>query len=151
MDELERKTRKEEGKECSKIEPWDISYYSRAYKATLGVDEAEIRNYFPLEHTRDSILSIYEKLLNVSFHKQNDATVWHEDVQCYAVFEKENKDAAGKQPTGYFYLDLFPREGKYSHQCVYPLRPSFFPIQIRNKSLYRLINPFKGPLLPPYS
>lgn len=26
---------------------------------------------------------------------------------------------------GYFYLDLFSRDGKYAHQCVFPIVPSF--------------------------
>ena len=98
--------RKEEGEECTKIEPWDVSYYARAYKATLGVDEGKIRDYFPLEHTRDAILSTYEKLLNVTFEKQIDARVWHEEVECYAVYANEDTSKAA----GYFYLDLFPRE-----------------------------------------
>ena len=143
--------RKEEGEECTKIEPWDVSYYARAYKATLGVDEGKIRDYFPLEHTRDAILSTYEKLLNVTFEKQIDARVWHEEVECYAVYANEDTSKAA----GYFYLDLFPREGKYSHQCVYPLRPSFVsdgdievpPACVNIGNLSRSTDPSKPSLL----
>ena len=143
--------RKEEGNDVNKIEPWDIAYYTRAYKATLGVDEAEIRNYFPLEHTRDAILSTYEKLLNVTFKKEIEAEVWHDEVECYAVYENENNST----PAGFFYLDLYPREGKYSHQCVYPLRPSFVdndgkvvpPACVNIGNLSRSTDPTKPSLL----
>ena len=143
--------RKEEGEGCTKIEPWDISYYARAHKATLGVDEGKLREYFPLEHTRDAILSTYEKLLNVTFKKEKDAQVWHEEVECYAVYANEDASKAA----GYFYLDLFPREGKYSHQCVYPLRPSFVrddeaevpPACVNIGNLSRSTDPSKPSLL----
>ena len=143
--------RQEEGEACTKIEPWDISYYARAHKATLGVDEGKLREYFPLEHTRDAILSTYEKLLNVTFEKQTHAQVWHEEVECYAVYANEDTSKAA----GYFYLDLFPREGKYSHQCVYPLRPSFLsddeaevpPACVNIGNLSRSTDPSKPSLL----
>ena len=46
------------------------------------------------------------------------------DVECYGVRSASSDGTAG-EVLGYFYLDLFPRKGKYSHQCVYPLRPSY--------------------------
>jgi len=52
--------------------------------------------------------------------------VWHIDVECYVVRSKKSASTSDSSDIlGYFYLDLFPRPGKYSHQCVYPLRPSY--------------------------
>ena len=51
----------------------------------------------------------------------NDIT-WHDDVTMYAV-----KDTETQQLCGHFFLDLHPREGKYGHQCVIPIRPSYAP------------------------
>jgi len=118
--DLQKLKQEEEGPDAGPLESWDISYYSTKYKGTLGVDEAKIREYFPLEHVKQEILSTYQDLLGLTFTRV-DAEVWHEEVECYSVCE-----AGGEQKVlGFFYLDLFPRPGKYAHQCVYPLRPAF--------------------------
>lgn len=112
-----------DGDGCVCLDPWDILYYTRLYKAECaGVDEAAIRQYFPLEHVKHTILSIYEELLGLKFERVLDAQVWHEDVECYSV-RSMSSDAG--DVLGHFYLDIFPRKGKYSHQCVYPLSPSY--------------------------
>ena len=102
------------------LDPWDIAYYTTKHKMVHGVDEASLRQYFPLDHVKATILSIYEELLGLKYEHIVDAKVWHDDVKCYAV-----KSAEDGELLGYFYLDIFPRTGKYSHQCVYPLRPSY--------------------------
>ena len=58
---------------------------------------------------------------------------WAEDVALFAVYDQKAQDQAGEagktDPSafkiGYFYLDAFPRPGKYGHQCVVPLRASY--------------------------
>jgi len=120
LQELQKLKDAEEGPNAGPIENWDVSYFSTKFKATLGVDEAKIREYFPLEHVKREILSTYQSLLGLIFTRI-DAEVWHEEVECYSVREAEGE----QRILGYFYLDLFPRPGKYAHQCVYPLRPSF--------------------------
>jgi len=89
------------------------------------VDEAALRQYFPLDHVKNEILSIYQELLGLIFTRVYDAQVWHPEVQCYAVSEAGKDSGDDQPPLGFFYLDLFPRDGKYAHQCVYPLRPSY--------------------------
>jgi len=113
--------RQEESSE--ELHPWDISYFTRVHKATLGVDEGELQQYFPLDHVKGQILDIYEELLDLKFLKVEDAEVWHPDVECYAVMPANDSNL--DNAIGYFYFDIYPREGKYSHQCVYPLRPSY--------------------------
>lgn len=117
LSELKNEMYPQEGE----LQTWDMMYFMREYKTRFaGIDEAALRQYFPFEHVKQTILSIYEKLLGLKFVHEKDAEVWHENVECYSV-----SDADTCELQGYFYLDLFPRPGKYSHQCVYPLRSSY--------------------------
>ena len=64
-------------------------------------------------HVLSEIMRIYAEILNVSFKQlEGDGSVWHDDVQLYEVTDGKTGDVSG-----YFYLDLFPRPGKYGHQC----------------------------------
>jgi Zn-dependent oligopeptidase len=44
---------------------------------------------------------------------------WHADVKLYEVY-----DSASNEFIGHFYMDLFPRDGKYGHAAAFPLRGS---------------------------
>ena len=70
-----------------------------------------------MPHVVDSVLGIYQELLGVRFARV-DVPVWQAQVQAYNVF-----DAASNRPLGRFYLDLFPRPGKYDHFANFPLVP----------------------------
>ena len=104
------------------LQAWDMAFYMREYKSRFaGIDEAALRQYFPLEHVKNTILKLYEELLRLQFVRDDNMDVWHDDVECYSVSDSLTGDLKG-----HFYLDLFPRSGKYSHQCVYPLSPSYY-------------------------
>ena len=64
------------------IENWDYSFYARKLKEKLhNLDDEAIREYFPLEHVRREILSMYESLLGVEFRQfENAPNGWHETV-----------------------------------------------------------------------
>ena len=106
----------------NEINAADYTFFSRILKQKKhSLDDEAIREYFPLEHVRREILSMYESLLNVEFRQFDQApSGWHPDVQGFAVL-----DADSKGLIGHFYLDLFSRPGKFGHQCVVPLAPSF--------------------------
>jgi thimet oligopeptidase len=48
-----------------------------------------------------------------------DNKLWHEEAQTYVV-----SDAASGKPIAQLYVDLYPRDGKYNHAAVWPLRGS---------------------------
>ena len=81
------------------------------------VDAVEVQKFFPFEHVTTQLLSIYSQLLGLKFTKATDQPVWHEDVVCYLV-----TDAKDGHSVGYFYMDMFPRESKYSHAALFPLQ-----------------------------
>ncbi len=100
------------------FDQWDQTYYENQLRRTkYAVDENEIKQYFPVQHVVDSVLSIYQELLGVRFARSN-APVWQAQVQAYDV-----SDAATGKPLGRFFLDLFPRPGKYDHFANFPIVP----------------------------
>jgi len=87
------------------------SYYSNELRKKLfNVDGQKIREYFPFEQVKKGLFEVYQTLLGVMFRKMN-IPLWHPDVESYEVLDKG-------VVISYFFMDLFPREGKYGHACA---------------------------------
>ena len=102
------------------IDAWDVAYYDNLLRKTqYAVDTNEIRTYFPVDHVERAVFDIYAKILGVTFVQRTNPNVWSPDVTQWAV-----SDAATGRYIGDFYLDLFPRDGKYTHFASFPLLPN---------------------------
>ncbi|XP_068207968.1 thimet oligopeptidase-like isoform X1 [Palaemon carinicauda] len=103
-----------------KLDFWDFRYYMNQVEEKLyAVDQNEVRQYFPLEKVTSGLLGIYQTLLGLKFTQEPDADTWHDDVKLYRV-----NDAKTDEKMGYFFLDLYPRDGKFGHAAIFPLQPS---------------------------
>lgn len=108
------------GGDTDDMTSWNRAFYSRLQKEeTFNIDEEAISKFFPLNTVLKRLMDIYSELLNLRFVAVQD-TVWHADVAFYEV-----RDGDSGEVVGHFFLDLFPREGKFGHQCVLPIRPSY--------------------------
>ena len=73
-----------------------------------------MKKCFPTDRTIRNVFAIYQTLLGYTFTQITpSAPLWHDSVQLFEVRESD-------KVKGYFYLDLFPREGKYDHFAVFP-------------------------------
>ena len=95
---------------------WDIGFLkNKIIRDKFDIDEEKVREYFSLESTIKGCMNIYEDLFSIKFKEDKAAKVWHPDVKKYLVMS-EGKIIAG------IYLDLFPRDNKYSHAAQFGLR-----------------------------
>ena len=102
---------KETGDTNAQIHLWDWRYFANELKKQkYTVDEEALKVYFPYQHVLDGMFKIYQKIFGLKFQRLDAPYKWVPDLQLYAV-----ADAATGEPLGLFYLDMFPREGKYNH------------------------------------
>ncbi len=95
----------------AKIEVWDWRYYSnQRNKQKYAVDKEALRAYFPFQKVLDGMFNIYQNIFGLKFDKIVASYKWIDDLQLYLV-----TDSATGEPLGMFYLDMFPREGKFNH------------------------------------
>ena len=95
----------------AKIMVWDWRYYSNQLnKEKYAVDKEALRAYFPFQKVLDGMFNIYQSIFGLKFEKIVAPYKWIDDLQLYLV-----TDSASGEPLGMFYLDMFPREGKYNH------------------------------------
>lgn len=103
---------KDLGDPSARLAYYDIGYYIQQDKIHgYAVDDEAVREYLPLETVKEAMLELYATVLGLSFVREQ-FPAWHETVQWYRA---DNSDGS---PAGYFALDLFPREGKFSHAMM---------------------------------
>lgn len=99
------------GDKNAKLFYYEEGYWGNKLKEhKYGVKDEEVQQYFTLNHTTESIFSVYGELLGVTFKRINNYPVYEKNVPLYSVSDKKTGSIVG-----YFFLDLFPRSGKYSH------------------------------------
>jgi Zn-dependent oligopeptidase len=95
----------------SQIQPWDWRFYDTQQRRTdYGVDPFEVAAYFPLDGALGGMFDLVQETFGLEFREVPDPDVWHPDVRLFAIH-----DASSGEELAHFYLDLFPREGKYGH------------------------------------
>ncbi|MBC8021771.1 MAG: Zn-dependent oligopeptidase [Burkholderiales bacterium] len=100
-----------------RIYRWDVPYYAeKVRRERFKVDQEKLRKYFPTDKAVRYTLLVAETLYGVKFNEAK-VPVWHPDVRYFDVVDAKT----GRFISG-FYLDLFPREGKYNHAAAFPIR-----------------------------
>ena len=107
----------------AEFHPWDFSfYYDRIKNQKYAVDSKEVQEYFPLQGVMDGLFEITQFLYGITYVEVTDQAaergtpLWHDDVRLFEVWD----DATGDQ-LGEFYIDLHPRDNKYSHAAQWGL------------------------------
>ncbi len=100
-----------------RVERWDVAYYQeKVRRERFNVDQEGLRKYFPTGKAIDYMMKVSQRLYGVTFSEVN-VPVWNEDVRYFDVVDAKT----GRFVSG-FYLDLYPREGKYNHAAAFPVR-----------------------------
>ena len=105
------------------INDYDIKYYSNIYKKTiLKYDSNKIKEYFPSNYTINKIMELYCEIFGISIMliKGNSDQYWSSNIDLYKVLDLETSKIMG-----YLYLDLYPRDGKYTHAATFDLQNAY--------------------------
>ena len=88
---------------------YDVAFYSNLHTLEhLNIDTKILKEYFEMEHTLLKMFSFFGNLFGVSFVENKNWKLWHKEVRVFDLKEKGKVIA-------HLALDLYPREGKYSH------------------------------------
>jgi peptidyl-dipeptidase Dcp len=101
-----------------KLEAWDWWYFAeRVKKAKFDFDDEQLRPYFEVEAVRKGAFEVARRLFGITFHKRDDISKYHEDVEVFEV-----KDADGSH-IGIYYVDYYPRASKRGGAWMNAYRP----------------------------
>ncbi len=107
-----RPVAEEELKELSQgaeIKPWDFSFLSnKLQQKKYNLDSEKLRPYFELSKVKEGIFGLATQLYGITFRRNPNIPVYHEDVEAYEVYDKDSSFLA------IFYCDFFPRKTKKS-------------------------------------
>jgi Zn-dependent oligopeptidase len=111
LEEFRQLKIKETGDASARINIWDWRYFANQLKKTkYNVDAEQLRMYFPYQRVLDGMFAIYQRIFDLKFERVEPPYKWIGDLQLYTVSDRKTGE-----PLGLFYLDMFPREGKYNH------------------------------------
>jgi thimet oligopeptidase len=101
----------------TRLDRWDVSFYSeRVRRERYAVDQEAFRAYLPPEESLRFVMRVLERMFAIRYTPV-PATLWHPDARAFAV-----SDAASGAVRAALYVDLYPRDGKFSHAAVWSFR-----------------------------
>ena len=101
-----------------KLDRWDTAYYTeRVKRERYSVDQEAFRPYFPPQQSIEFVMRVIEKSMGLRYTRVPGVKLWHPDVQAYVA-----SDAKTGRALATLYVDPYPREGKYNHAAVWPIR-----------------------------
>jgi len=139
---LEIKT-KITGEKAKEINYWELHYFTNLLQEEkYQLDSEIVSEYFELNNVRKGLFDITQNVFGLSYKKVNDPSVWHPDVELFEVY-----DTATNSLLGYFYLDLFPRENKYSHAAHFGIAKGKLTEKGYQKPIAALVCNFPRPTI----
>ncbi|MEM6835282.1 MAG: M3 family metallopeptidase [Cyanobacteria bacterium P01_C01_bin.120] len=101
------------------LKQWDIPFWSERMREELyGLNDEELRPYFPLPQVLDGLFALAQRLFGVTIAPADgQAPVWHPDVRYFQVTGETGEAIA------HFYLDPYSRPaekrgGAWMDDCV---------------------------------
>lgn len=102
----------------TKLERWDVSYYTeRVKRERYSVDQEQFRAYFPPQESLALVMRVVEKVMGVRYTRVPNVALWHPDAQAFVA-----TDVKSGSTLATLYVDAYPRDGKYNHAAVWPIR-----------------------------
>ena len=102
------------GQQADEMTAWNLPYWSNQYKKKYyQVDDDKIKEYFPADKVISGMFEVFGNIFGITF-TQADLPVWHPEVVVYQIKDKKTGELISN-----FYLDLFPRDGKYTHAATW--------------------------------
>ena len=103
--------------EISKLEAWDIAFYSEKLRENkFDFSQEELRPYFPVPKVLSGMFAIVNRLYGLNINERTGVETWHPDVRYFEIFDED------KQLRGSFFLDLYARQhkrgGAWMDECV---------------------------------
>ncbi len=107
----------ETGDANTTLKVWDWRYYANQLKKRkYEVDTEQLRAFFPYQRALNGMFKTYEHIFGLTFARIEAPYKWVDDLQLYLVSDSESNE-----PLGTFYLDMFPRKGKFNHFAQFGL------------------------------
>ncbi len=137
---LELKSRQER-KPTTEIFAWEKNYYfDQLAKTKYHLDNEIVREYLPTEIVINGIIEIISELFDVSVTEVQKPRLWYTDVKLFEV-----SDSKDKQWIGSFYLDLYPRDGKFSHAACFDVAEGKLFSDGYQKPVFAIVCNFQKP------
>ncbi|HET7558360.1 MAG TPA: M3 family metallopeptidase, partial [Limnochordia bacterium] len=105
MAELQRFAAEQGAAEADDLQHWDVAFWAERLREThYGVNEEELRPYFPLPTVLAGLFALTKRLFGAEVEPADgEAPVWHEDVRVFKVLDETGERRAT------FYLDPYSR------------------------------------------
>ena len=123
FDEYLAAKRQHTGDQSASLWPWDQPYYEKLLqREKYAVDSRKVQEYFPMNRVVDGLFSITQSLYGLEYREITDTArsagrpFWHPDVRLFEVWDKAKNELLGE-----FYIDLYPRDNKFTHAAQWGL------------------------------